>query len=97
MLNKLSPFAAIIFSLIFLHEKVKPAQAAAIIVAFGGALCIIKPSFDLTEFFPALVGFFGGVCAGAAYTAVRALSQREERGAYIVFFFSCLLYTSRCV
>lgn len=88
MLNKLSPFAAIIFSLIFLHEKVKPVQAAAIIIAFGGALCIIKPSFDLTEFFPALVGFFGGVCAGAAYTAVRVLSQREERGAYIVFFFS---------
>lgn len=88
MLNKLSPFAAIIFSLIFLHEKVKPVQAIAICVAFGGALCIIKPSFDLTAFFPALVGLCGGIAAGAAYTAVRALSQRGERGAYIVFFFS---------
>ncbi len=88
MLNKLSPFAAILFSLWFLHEKVKPVQAVGICTAFVGALCIIKPSFNLTEFFPALVGLCGGVCAGAAYTAVRALSQRGERGAYIVFFFS---------
>ncbi|HJC21661.1 MAG TPA: DMT family transporter [Candidatus Butyricicoccus avicola] len=88
MLNKLSPFAAILFSLWFLHEKVKPVQAAAICVAFVGALCIIKPSFNLTEFFPALVGLCGGVAAGAAYTGVRALSKRGERGPYIVFFFS---------
>lgn len=88
MLNKLSPFAAILFSLWFLHERVKPIQALGICTAFVGALCIIKPSFNLTAFFPALVGLCGGVCAGAAYTAVRALSQRGERGAYIVFFFS---------
>lgn len=88
MLNKLSPFAAILFSMWFLHEKVNPVQAIAILTAFGGALCIIKPSFNLVEFFPALVGLCGGIAAGAAYTAVRALSQRGERGAYIVFFFS---------
>lgn len=88
MLNKLSPFAAILFSLWFLKEKVNFVQTIAIFTAFGGALCIIKPSFDLTAFFPALIGLCGGICAGAAYTAVRALSQRGERGAYIVFFFS---------
>lgn len=69
MLNKLSPFAAILFSLWFLHEKVKPVQAVAICVAFLGALCIIKPSFNLTEFFPALVGLCGGVAAGAGLSA----------------------------
>lgn len=88
MLNKLSPFAAIIFSLLFLHERVRPLQAAAICAAFGGALCIIKPSFGMTAALPALIGLLGGVCAGAAYTAVRALSQRGERGPFIVFFFS---------
>lgn len=88
MLNKLSPFAAILFSLWFLHEKVKPVQALGICTAFVGALCIIKPSFDLTAFFPALVGLCGGICAGAAYTAVRALTQRGEHSAYIVCFFS---------
>lgn len=88
MLNKLSPFAAIIFSLMFLHERVKPLQAAAICAAFCGALCIIKPSFGMTAALPALIGLLGGICAGAAYTAVRALSQRGERGPFIVFFFS---------
>lgn len=88
MLNKLSPFAAIVFSFFFLHEKVNAVQISAICAAFVGALCIIKPSFDLVEFLPAVIGFLGGVCAGAAYTAVRALSQRQEHGPFIVFFFS---------
>ena len=35
-----------------------------------------------------LIGFVGGKGAGAAYTAVRHLGQRGEKGAFIVFFFS---------
>ena len=88
MLNKLSPFAAILFSFWFLHERVTLVQALGICSAFVGALCIIKPSFDLTAFFPALMGLCGGICAGAAYTAVRALTKRGENSAYIVCFFS---------
>lgn len=88
MLNKLSPFAAIIFSFLFLREKVNAVQVSAILAAFAGALCIIRPSFQLSDFLPAAIGFLGGVCAGAAYTAVRALSQRGERGSFIVLFFS---------
>ena len=40
------------------------------------------------EFLPALIGLMGGVGAGAAYTAVRRLGQRGEKGPFIVFFFS---------
>ena len=43
MLNKLSPFFAVICSYFVLKEKVKPFQALAVIVAFIGALFIIKP------------------------------------------------------
>ncbi len=88
MLNKMSPFFVIIFSLIFLHEKVNKVQTAAVIIAFLGSLLIIKPSFNLTEFLPALLGFLGGVGAGAAYTAVRQLGKKGENGKLVVFFFS---------
>lgn len=88
MLNKMSPFFALIFSAIFLKEKVKPKQAIAIAVAFIGALFIIKPTFANENLFATLAGFIGGMCAGAAYTCVRYMGIKGENGKLIVFFFS---------
>ncbi len=87
MLNKLSPFFAIIFSYFILKEKVSLVQAAAVIIAFIGALFIIKPT-GVTFNIASLVGVLGGMGAGIAYTMVRVLSKRGERGPFIVFFFS---------
>ena len=87
MLNKLSPFFSILFSFLFLQERVKPVQVLGILAAFSGALLIIKPGFSAAAF-PAFIGMFGGLSAGAAYTAVRYLGQRGERGPVIVLFFS---------
>lgn len=88
MLNKLSPFFVILFSYLFLKEKVTPTQTLCVIAAFLGSLFIIKPGFAFGSAFPAVIGFAGGMCAGAAYTAVRGLSLRGEKGPFIVFFFS---------
>lgn len=88
MLNKLSPFAAIIFSYLFLKEKPRIIQSIGVITAFIGSLFIIKPTLDITEFAPALAGFMGGIGAGIAYTAVRALGKKGVKGPAIVFFFS---------
>ncbi len=87
MLNKLSPFFLIIFSSIFLKEKITLPQISAILIAFIGALFVIKPTFSV-ETLPYLVGFSSGLFAGAAYTCVRALGNRGERGSIIVFYFS---------
>ncbi|OCA98946.1 DMT family transporter [Clostridium beijerinckii] len=86
MLNKLSPFFVIIFSGIFLKEKVNIKQIIAIIIAFIGTLFIIKPSLNL-EIMPAIAGILGGVTAAAAYTCVRSLSGKEHPET-IVFYFS---------
>lgn len=86
MLNKLSPFFVIIFSAIFLGENIKIKHIGAIILAFIGALFIIKPTFNL-EVIPSIAGFFGAVSAAAAYTLVRALGSREKHYT-IVFYFS---------
>ncbi len=87
MLNKLSPFFAIIMSYFLLKEKAGKKEWAAVAVAFAGALLVIKPSFT-AEALPALIGVFGGFSAGVAYTFVRMLGKRGERGPVIVFFFS---------
>lgn len=87
MLNKLSPFFAILLSFFFLREKVNVIQICAVAAAFCGSLLIIKPGFN-ADVFPAFIGLLGAFGAGTAYTAVRSLSQRGEVGARIVFFFS---------
>lgn len=88
MLNKLSPFFAIVFSYFLLKERVRPVQAIAVAGAFVGALLIIKPGGDSLQWFPALVGFFGGMCAGVAYTCVRKASMGGVAGPVIVLCFS---------
>ena len=87
ILNKMSPFFAILFSLFLLKERANLFQYGMVLVAFGGSMLIIKPRFS-AEAFPAFIGLLGGIGAGAAYTAVRALSQQQEKSARIVFFFS---------
>ena len=88
MLNKLSPFFAIVFSIFLLREKPNLVQVLGVLVAFGGSVCIIKPSFDNPQALPALAGALGGLGAGAAYTFVRYLGARGENGSRIVFYFS---------
>ncbi len=88
MLNKMSPFFAIVFSYLILKEKLTLFQLAAVITAFGGSLLIIKPSLSNVDLFPALAGFAGGMGAGLAYTCVHYLGQKGVKGPIIVSFFS---------
>lgn len=78
ILNKMSPFFAIIFSLILLKERASVFQYAAVLAAFGSSMLIIKPGFSSATF-PAIIGLLGGMGAGAAYTCVRALSRKGEK------------------
>ena len=87
MLNKLSPFFAIICSAFILKEIANKWDWITVITAFFGMMLVIKPSFNV-EVIPALLGALGGFGAGFAYTFVRKLGQRGENGMIIVLFFS---------
>ncbi len=87
ILNKLSPFFAILFSVFLLKEKPRWWELLFVAIAFGGAMCVVRPTFD-AKVLPALAGFCSGACAGLAYTAVRILGIKGERGDMTVFFFS---------
>jgi len=88
MLNKLSPFFVTIFAALFLGEKLNISKGLFLLVAFTGALLIIKPSFDLSML-PAISGTLSAICAGAAYTLLRYLKNREQPET-IVFYFSLI-------
>lgn len=88
MLGKMAPFFAVIASVFLLKEKLSLIQVLTLVGAFSGALFIIKPSFSNMDLLPSVVGLLGGAGAGFAYTFVRRLSKKGERGTFIVFFFS---------
>ena len=93
ILNKLSPFFAIIMSAVILKEKANKTEWLCVIVAFIGALCVIKPSFQMQSVY-AMIGMLGGLGAGAAYTFVRKLGKNGVPGPVIVLcfsVFSCLV------
>ncbi len=88
MLNKLSPFFAILISIPILKEKPKKIDIMAVIIAFIGAMLIVKPTGNNMQLVPALIGLYGGFGAGAAYVFVRKLGKKGERTPIIVFCFS---------
>lgn len=88
MLNKLSPFFAIILSIPLLKEVPGKVDIIATIIAFIGALFIVRPTGMLTETIPALIGLYGGFGAGTAYVFVRRLGKKNVKTPIIVFYFS---------
>lgn len=87
ILNKLSPFFAILFSVFLLKEKPKAYELIFVALAFFGALFVVKPTFTAASI-PALAGVLSGASAGFAYSCVRVLGAKGERGLMTVFFFS---------
>ena len=95
ILNKLSPFFAIIMSYFILKEKANKTEWLCVVVAFTGALFVVKPSMDM-QFVNAMIGMLGGFGAGVAYTFVRKLGKAGERAPVIVMcfsVFSCIVTT----
>ena len=93
MLNKLSPFFAIIASIPILKEKPTKIDIMTTVVAFMGVILIARPSGDMSMI-PALCGIWGGAGAGIAYTFIRLLGRKGERTSIIVLcfsIFSCML------
>ncbi len=100
MLNKLSPFFAILFSYFILRESAKAYQLCCVFTALIGTLFILKPHGDSLLSFPAFIGLLGGMFAGLAYTILRKATSKGIPGPFVVFFFSlfsCLCSLPYCI
>ena len=87
MLNKMSPFFAMLMSIPLIKEIPSKFDWVAVTIAFTGALFVIKPTAGIASA-PAFVGLASGLCAGTAYAFLRRLGKKGERGSVIVFCFS---------
>lgn len=92
MLNKMSPFFAMLISVPILKEKPGKADWIFTLIAFAGVLLVVKPNAGIASL-PAFAGLYGGFGAGSAYVFVRKLGTHGVRSTVIVFcfsFFTCL-------
>ncbi|MBD3949822.1 DMT family transporter [Tuanshanicoccus lijuaniae] len=88
VLNKISPFATLVFSYLFLKEPMKRGHLVALFFAFVGVLLVVKPTLANTDFFPYFMGIIGGISSGAAYTTIRKLNKENVTPAVTIAFFS---------
>ena len=87
ILQKMAPFFAVLMSAFILKERPGAVAIISVLIALLGAAFVVKPGQGLLGL-PALLGLFGGFCAGTAYTFVRKLGKEGVKGAQIVFYFS---------
>lgn len=85
ILQKTAPVFITLFSTVFLKEDLTLQKILSLVLAFAGALVIIKPDGHYA-LFPFLVGLTGAMMAGLAYTFLRRL--RNENGFRIIFYFA---------
>jgi drug/metabolite transporter (DMT)-like permease len=85
-----SPIFVLIFSRVFLKERVARRSLLWIVGVFLGLdLLLGRVETDaavLFDFLPILIGLTGACCAGLAYVAVRAASQRQISSSTIVLY-----------
>lgn len=88
ILNNTSPFFVILFSFFFLKEPIKKIQVPTLLLAFLGAILVIKPQFNYT-IIPSILGLASGMFAGGAYVVVRYL-RKTDSPQTVVFYFSLM-------
>ena len=88
MLNKISPFFAVLFSAFLLKETVTARKLLVIAGAFCGCILIIKPSAGNLLLVPSLIALFGGITSGISYSCLRGATKYNAEKPAIVFWFS---------
>lgn len=88
MLNKMSPFFTMLFSVWLLKERATWFQLLLACTAMGGCVFILKPSLSELVSPAAATALLGGVTAGLAYTEVRVLGIHKVDKNLIILAFS---------
>ena len=85
ILNKLSPFVVMLFSVFLLRERLTVMRVVPLIVAFAGAWIVVGPSMDSAPS-AMVVGLLSAVFAGAAYAFVAKLKGMADPLQVVMYF-----------
>ena len=86
VLQDLSVFFVVIFSFIFLKEKVRFWQVVLICVGFLGALVVINPTSVKFALAPALAAIFGAAMNGGDAVSMRFLGKKASPSTVVFFY-----------
>ncbi len=81
----MSPLFTILWAALFLKETLSRYIAMAAALCVAGMLLIVRPEGG-GSLLAGMIGLFGAVLAGGAYTAVRALRTSEDPYTIILYF-----------
>jgi drug/metabolite transporter (DMT)-like permease len=84
-IQRLSPFFIIIMSIIFLHEKYSFKKIPFILIAFIGALLVIKPGFRI-DLIPAIIALIAAMLMGSAHIVIRYLRLSDNYWVIINYY-----------
>lgn len=87
-LNKTAPFFTLLACWALMGERMTLRQASCVVVAFIGAMLVVKPGFLGGFGGAALVGLASGAFAGFAYALLHVLGRRGVPASFIILFFS---------
>jgi len=84
-IKQLSPILIIFLSSIFLGEKIGFKKITLFILAFLGALLVVKPGFHL-DIFPAVIALLGAISTAGSHVAVRGLRLTDHPLVIVNYF-----------
>ncbi len=85
VIGKMSSFFVLIFSSIFLKEKMKKEHIIFIVLAFFGVILVARPSFSI-EVLPYGIALLGAIFAAGAYTMLRVLGGKIQPIVTVFYF-----------
>jgi len=84
-IKQLSPFFIIFLASIFLGERIDSRKIAIFILAFLGALLVVKPGFRL-DIYPAVIALLGAISTAGAHVAIRSLRLTDHPLVIVNYF-----------
>ena len=84
-IKQLSPFFIILLASIFLGEKIDFRKIIIFILAFLGALLVIKPGFRL-DVYPTVIALLGAISTAGSHVAIRSLRLTDHPLVIVNYF-----------
>lgn len=84
-IKQLSPFFIMLLASIFLGEKIDFRKITFFILAFSGALLVVKPGFRL-DIYPAVIALLGAISTAGSHVAIRSLRLTDHPLVIVNYF-----------
>ena len=87
-LNYTSPLYMAVFALFLVGERPRLVLTCSVILGFGGAVMLLRPTLSSDQWWPGMIGLASGGVSGLTYYNVRGLVHAGEPELRVVFYYA---------